>query len=178
MMEKIPGEYEIQKEKELKFLIKFKLLRDPIANGYSPTWTYTNKKEHNGARIVNIKGDIATLEPLFPNLWTEVDIGDNIYAYEGSRQTVHAIVVEVISELPKMNICKNCKYVKTPSSANCYSYWCSHNPRTDPVSGIKLFYLCEKKNFYGDCPYYDYKYKEPISGFWKRFWKLLYPDGD
>ena len=81
----------------MRYRIKFQLLREsPIANGYSPTWVCARKPEHNAARMIDIEDDLATLDPLFPNFWSELHKGDNVDAYEGGRQTVHAIVVGVI----------------------------------------------------------------------------------
>jgi hypothetical protein len=46
--------------------------------------------------MIDIEGDQAILDPLFPDQWPSLGVGDNIDAYEGARQTVHAIITAVI----------------------------------------------------------------------------------
>ena len=54
--------------------------------------------------MLDIEDDLATLDPLFPDFWLQLHKGDNVDAYEGGKQTVHGIIVEVIEDgnIPKV----------------------------------------------------------------------------
>jgi len=81
----------------MRYRIRFQLLRDtPVMDGYRPNWVSACKPDQNCARMIDIEGDQAILDPLFPDQWPSLGVGDNIDAYEGARQTVHAIITAVI----------------------------------------------------------------------------------
>lgn len=93
------------------YLVEFKLLesrKTPITNGYRPDWISPNKPEHNcgSLRLSEGRGpvkpgesDVALLMPLKPELWTAIQVGEDIRSYEGPRCSGHAIV-QGIYDLP------------------------------------------------------------------------------
>lgn len=82
----------------MKFQIKFTLHGRQISNGYCTVWSGTVKPNDDSARLMDIDEDIAILDPLFPNHWMSVKIGDVLDAFEGKNHVITAIIKDILIE--------------------------------------------------------------------------------
>jgi hypothetical protein len=84
--------------------------RNPVFDGYRPTWVSDRKPEHNGASVVLPSADdrvdlgstrSAVLLPHRPDLWIDqIEPGDVLYGMEGRSRVAKATVrrIEVTAD--------------------------------------------------------------------------------
>jgi len=91
----------------MKLLVRLQCLQDgrrtAFGTGYRPDWRSDRKPELNGAQVslprsVPLLAPGATADvllwPMAPELWL-VEVGDELRGYEGFKQTVSGVVLEV-----------------------------------------------------------------------------------
>lgn len=92
----------------MKFRVRFHHYADvrktPIFSNYHPGWIAPNKPDQNSAALffddvkMLMPGEThnCILEPLCPELWTQVENNDILKCMESSRQIGEALVLEII----------------------------------------------------------------------------------
>ena len=91
----------------MRILVRLRCLegarKTPFSTGYRPDWRSERKPELNGAqvslsrRVSEVppgRESEVLLQPTVPDLW-EVEVGDVLLGFEGFKQTVEGVVLEV-----------------------------------------------------------------------------------